>query len=195
MEDDLGNIEYLLACSESVDANSQTNDDIVDEVRTPGTHVLQANPGYFVDCSVTPRVEINTAPVLGPIVSEEDVEVGLLAQTTATFTAEPGGFRVEFTTDASISDPTMLTLSLSCTSTSGDPVNGLTDVALSLDSSPSFFDTESQETLLCTVTTELTVNGTAAPVQPDEVAGSVTPEEPSAEGLPIWLLYEVSRDP
>ncbi len=189
---DIGNLEYNLTCSETAGAGDAGGSEIVNALRAPGTYVEQANPGFFVDCTVTPQVVINGVTTTGTAATVENAQVqAAVAATLATFTPDLGGLTVSYTTDPAIADSDMFSVLLSCTA-SGQPVPELTNVDLTALGNPAFVDAEADVPLSCTVSTSLTVNGVLSSVMIDDVVGSVT-AEPGQTGLPIWLIFQASQ--
>ena len=162
-------------------------------LRVPGAYVEQANPGYFVDCSVTPQVQINGVTTTGTAVTVENAQVQAgVAATVATFSPDAGGLSVAYTTDPAIADADMFTVLLSCKA-DGQAIPELTNVDLTAIGNPAFVDADPDVPLSCTVSTSLTVNGvlsTATMIA--DVLGTVT-AEPGQTGLPIWLLFQATQ--
>lgn len=191
--DDQGGFTYNAVCLEKVAADDASGTERFNGAVTVGsTTAVQATPGTFVECSVTPTTTIDAQSVDGASRSAQ-AEAGAVAPTAITLSADAGGFSVAYTLDANIADPDMLGVLLSCTA-DGQAVPSLTDIDLVAGSNPAFFEADPEQELACIATTTLSVDGVAADpaVQPAVTEASVTPDAP-VTGLPIWLLYQATQ--
>ena len=191
--DDQGGFTYNAVCLEKVAADDASGTErFSGGVIVGSTTPVQATPGSFVECSVTPTTTIDAQSVEGASRSAQ-VEAGEVSPTALTLSADSDGFSVAYTLDANIVDPGMLGVLLSCTA-DGQAVASLTDVDLVASGNPAFFEADPEQTLACTATTTLSVDGVQADpaVQPAVTQATVTPDAP-VSGLPIWLLYQATQ--
>jgi hypothetical protein len=104
-----------------------------------------------------------------------------------TLTSDSGGFSVRITKDGALVNPSRVTTTVTCTQ-DGSPLPGadeqvVTGTGLSIE-------TESQVEVTCEATSTYSYGGTTEPVAVNFPEGTtVTPEEYTASGLPVWLLY------
>ena len=80
----------------------------------------------------------------------------------------------------------MLLVSLTCSSSGAVVVDGV-----ELDESPYAFESDGGESLECTISTTVSINGATATAVGDPTITTVTPD--LASGLPIWLLYQATQ--
>ena len=104
-----------------------------------------------------------------------------------TLTPDSGGFSVRITKDGSLVNPSRVTTIVTCEQ-NGSPLSGadgqvVTGTGLSIE-------TESQAEVTCQATSTYSYDGTTQEVTVNFPNGTtVTPEEYTASGLPVWLLY------
>jgi hypothetical protein len=191
--DDPGDFSYSAVCLEKAASDDVSGTErFSGAVSTAAATLIQATPGSFVECTVTPSTTIDAQEVDGESRSAQ-VEAGDVAATNIVLTADAGGFSVAYTVDANIVDTDMLSVLLSCTA-AGQAVANLTDVDLTAGNNPDFLEADPEQELVCTATTILTVDGVEAEpaVQPATTQATVTPDAP-VSGLPIWLLYQATQ--
>jgi hypothetical protein len=111
-----------------------------------------------------------------------------VTETTVAFTSDIDGVVVTWSIDGDIADDDMLVVSLTCTDTSSGAV---VVESVELDESPYTVEAGGSESLDCSVSTTLSVNGAAATAVGDPSTETVIPD--TATGLPIWLLYQATQ--
>ena len=83
----------------------------------------------------------------------------------------------------------MVTLVLTCSEAAS---NNVVINAVTLDSNPQFFVATPGVALSCSATYTITINGVAQSSATTAVV-SVTPDEETQTGIPIWLLYQAKQ--
>lgn len=147
-------------------------------------YTIQANPQGRVNCTVTGSVADGEGGFLTASDSA-DVTAGAVAQTAVYFDSGVDEVSITWRTDPNIADPAMLSVALRCTqSVSGVVVVDVADVA----TSPYVFAIDETDSLNCSMTTTLSVNGGLATQVGVPATGTVTAS--AASGLPIWLLLQ-----
>ena len=151
------------------------------------TYAVQSTPEAEVSCTITGSVEDAAGDTL---VETDTAAVTALAvtETTVAFASDIDEIVVTWSTDGDIADDNMLVVSLTCTDTSSGAV---VVESVELDQSPYTVEADGSESLDCSVSTTLSVNGAAATAVGDPSTETVIPD--MASGLPIWLLYQAAQ--
>ena len=175
---------YTATCTDGGDAIAVWTDQSV-EPNT--TYAVQSTPEAEVSCTITGSVEDAAGDTL---VETDTAAVTALAvtETTVAFTSDIDGVVVTWSTDGDIADDNMLVVSLTCTDTSSGAV---VVESVELDQSPYTVEADGSESLDCSVSTTLSVNGAAATAVGGPSTETVIPD--MASGLPIWLLYQATQ--
>lgn len=150
-------------------------------------YAVGAAPGREVSCTITGSVDDGGSATL---VETDTAVVTALAvsETTVAFESDLGGVVITWSSEPDIADDGMLTVTLTCT----DSTSGATVVdALELTASPHVVDVEGGETLTCSVSTMLSINGADAAPVGEPITETVTAD--MASGFPIWLLYKATQ--
>jgi hypothetical protein len=173
---------YALTCTESGSALT----DWTDKAVVPDTtYVIQAAPSSELKCTVTGSV----SDAAGTTETAQDVATVTVAAVTETqvfYDYQIDALSVSWVTDSNIVAPDMLTVFLRCVNTATQDVV----VNEQLTASPYELVSEEGNEFECSVTTTLTVKGVSS-----QLGAPVTEtlEPAQAGGLPIWLLYQVTR--
>ena len=174
---------YTATCTDGGDAITAWTDQPVE----PDTaYAVQSTPEAEVSCTVTGSVQ-DTA---GDTLVETDtaaVTALVVTETTVAFTSDIDEIVVTWSTDEDIADEGMLLVSLTCADSSGAVVVD----GVELDESPYAFESDGGESLECTISTTVSINGATATAVGDPTITIVTPD--MASGLPIWLLYQATQ--
>ena len=161
-----------------------------DRVVAPNTeYAFQAVAGTQVSCSVISTVtsEDGVEYVSDPVVATGVAQV--ITAPVVRFQADAGGVSVSYTVDGSLLDSSMVTLVLTCSEAAS---NNVVINAVTLDSNPQFFVATPGVALSCSATYTITINGVAQSSATTAVV-SVTPDEETQTGIPIWLLYQAKQ--
>jgi len=175
---------YTATCTDGGTAVTAWTDQSVE----PNTvYAVQSAPEAEVSCTVTGSVDDGIG---GTLVAADTAVVTALAvsATAVAFTTDIDQIVVTWIADANIVDDDMLVVTLTCSDASSG--NVVVD-SVELDESPYTVETDGSDSLDCTVSTTLSVNGSAATTVGDPLTERVTPD--SASGLPIWLLYQATQ--
>ena len=159
-----------------------------DQSVEPNTaYAVQSTPEAEVSCTITGYVDDAAGDTL---VETDTAAVTALAgtETTVAFASDIDGIIVTWSLDEDIADDDMLVVSLTCTDTSSGAV---VVESVELDESPYTVEAGGIESLDCSVSTTLSVNGAAATAVGDPSTETVIPD--TATGLPIWLLYQATQ--
>ena len=174
---------YTATCTDGGDAITAWTDRTVE----PGTaYAVQGTPQAEISCTVTGSVQDADGDTLVETDSAAVTALGV-TETTVAFASDIDEIVVTWSTDGDIADEGMLVVSLTCTDSSGAVVVDNVE----LDESPYAFESDGGESLECTVSTTVSINGATATAVGDPTITTVTPD--MASGLPIWLLYQATQ--
>ena len=182
-------LTYTAACTIDGDAEEIGNEN---EVVVGQSYDIEAAPGATITCAATATAagfggaDDLTATTTGDQI--RTVTSAAVQASTITLTPDSGGFSVRITKDGSLVNPSRVTTTVTCEQ-NGSPLPGangqvVTGTGLSIE-------TESQEEVTCSATSTYNYTNSPTPVTVNFAGGTnvVTPEEYTASGLPVWLLY------